>query len=216
MGLFDSIRSLFGRPGKQAPLPIDLSTLTMEELAICETARLSGEDGLLLKKWGGQLLQPFRYEGRYGYPEGNAIAVCLSEDDARSLVLDHQKKFKEAGKFLYVSSFGGDEYILTLTGETNDPFEVMRWAGTNGCNYDLETDDIIARYKEWDNRFGIIPFLIEGDCCECMIVNREIDYAALAEEVYAFCPDVVDQGTESVEALASEMREKGTIFLWWD
>ena len=39
---------------------------------------------------------------------------------------------------------------------------------------------------------------------------------AFAREVYAFCPDVVDQGTETVEALAAEMKQENTVYLWWD
>jgi hypothetical protein len=39
---------------------------------------------------------------------------------------------------------------------------------------------------------------------------------AFAREVYAFCPDVVDQGTGAVEALAAEMSRTNTLYLWWD
>jgi hypothetical protein len=37
-----------------------------------------------------------------------------------------------------------------------------------------------------------------------------------AKEVYQFCPDVVDQGTETVEALASERKRTNRVYLWWD
>ena len=42
------------------------------------------------------------------------------------------------------------------------------------------------------------------------------DWMALAREVYEFCPDIVDQGTETVERLAYEMRVTNELFLWWD
>jgi hypothetical protein len=38
----------------------------------------------------------------------------------------------------------------------------------------------------------------------------------MVNEVYEFCPDVVDQGTDTVEGLESEIKKSGTIFLWWD
>jgi hypothetical protein len=31
--------------------------------------------------------------------------------------------------------------------------------------------------------------------------------------IYYFCPDVVEQGAETVEALAEEMQRTGTIYL---
>jgi len=39
---------------------------------------------------------------------------------------------------------------------------------------------------------------------------------AFAEEVYQFCPDVVDQGAGSIDALAEEMKRTNALFLWWD
>jgi hypothetical protein len=64
--------------------------------------------------------------------------------------------------------------------------------------------------------FGIRITGIGFDFCECAIVNKEIDYNNLAAEIYQFCPDVVDQGTETVEALEEELKKTGSIFLWWD
>ena len=42
------------------------------------------------------------------------------------------------------------------------------------------------------------------------------DLAAFADEVYDFCPDIVEQGCDSVEALAEAIAETSTVFLWWD
>jgi hypothetical protein len=38
----------------------------------------------------------------------------------------------------------------------------------------------------------------------------------LAEEIYSMCPDVVDQGTGTVEELAREMKESKLLYFWWD
>ncbi len=37
----------------------------------------------------------------------------------------------------------------------------------------------------------------------------------LARRMYQFCPDIVDQGVDNVDALARELR-KGRIYFWWD
>jgi len=36
------------------------------------------------------------------------------------------------------------------------------------------------------------------------------------ERFYAFCPDVVDQGTEAVDALAQDLGESQRLYCWWD
>jgi hypothetical protein len=42
------------------------------------------------------------------------------------------------------------------------------------------------------------------------------DADALARRFYAFCPDIVDQGAETVEALARELVESQRLYCWWD
>jgi hypothetical protein len=38
----------------------------------------------------------------------------------------------------------------------------------------------------------------------------------LAMHIYEFCPDIVDQGCGSVDALAEELAMTGRLVLWWD
>jgi hypothetical protein len=42
------------------------------------------------------------------------------------------------------------------------------------------------------------------------------DPGALAQRIYAFCPDVVDQGHGSVAALAGSLAKEAALYLWWD
>ncbi len=54
------------------------------------------------------------------------------------------------------------------------------------------------------------------DWTEARITRPPADMLPFARAVYQFSPDVVDQGTGSVEELAKEMRRSGTVYLWWD
>ena len=40
------------------------------------------------------------------------------------------------------------------------------------------------------------------------------DPRALAERMYRFCPDIVDQGVGPVDALAKEL-QKQKLYCWW-
>lgn len=42
------------------------------------------------------------------------------------------------------------------------------------------------------------------------------DLYAFAASLYEFCPDIVEQGCGSVEALAEEIAREQTVHLWWD
>ncbi len=139
-----------------------------------------------------------------------------TEKSARSIINKHRDRFISEGKYIFISGFSGNEYKVGLIGKTSDPYKIMEFAKTNGVNHDIETKDIIEKYHQWQEQFGIKPIAIGFDFCECEIVNRDIDYKKLAADIYTFCPDVVDQGTETVEILEKEMKRTGTIFLWWD
>jgi hypothetical protein len=42
------------------------------------------------------------------------------------------------------------------------------------------------------------------------------DPDGLARRFNAFCPDIVTQGTGTVEALARELRRSSQLYCWWD
>ncbi|MNI38663.1 hypothetical protein D3C73_928140 [compost metagenome] len=68
----------------------------------------------------------------------------------------------------------------------------------------------------WEEQF---PFHIVGadiDWVEVVFINTETDLRELANEIFEFCPDVVDQGTGTVEGLEAEMVHSNGFYLWWD
>ena len=75
---------------------------------------------------------------------------------------------------------------------------------------------ILARAKKWDARFGLVLRGAGFDWLEAEFVRPPKDMLELAKEVYEFCPDVVDQGTETVKVLATEMKRTSAVYLWWD
>ena len=70
--------------------------------------------------------------------------------------------------------------------------------------------------KEWDASYGLVFRGIAFDWVEAEFKKQPEDMLGFAQEVYKFCPDVVDQGTETVPALAAEMKRTNTLYLWWD
>lgn len=191
--------------------------LTTDENINCVKAAIQPIDGLFLKKLTKHPLKKLTFETEYSKidkPQG--ISSVTTEKNARKILKDHQVKFISEGKYIFISEFSDNEYHVGLVGTTSDPYKIMEYAETNGANYDIGTEDIIAKYKQWDKEFGIRPVSIGFDFCECEIENKDIDYKKLSADVYELCPDVVEQGTGTVKLLESEMKRTGRIFLWWD
>lgn len=85
-----------------------------------------------------------------------------------------------------------------------DKFAELRAQQTNGINCGLTTEDVIARLKEWDQKYGLD--VLEADPATVVIQLHQLpdDLDAFAQEVYQFCPDTVDQGFGVFEEMYGE------------
>jgi hypothetical protein len=147
------------------------------------------------------------------------FAVNVPAARAERLVAAAQPRFLEKGFYLFRSEqhfgIGGRPDRVALF-PRSDRYEILRLMGTNGWNYDIGPDSIVAwlRALERDH-----PFVLTGmgfDWVEGRFRSAIGDADGLARRFYAFCPDVVDQGTETVDALAQELGESQRLYCWWD
>jgi hypothetical protein len=149
--------------------------------------------------------------------EGFAVSVPSAR--AERLVAAAQPRFLEKGFYLFRAEqhFGiGDRSDRVALFPRGDRYEILRLMGTNGWNYGVGPDSIIAwlRALERDH-----PFVLTGmgfDWVEGRFRAPIRDADALARHFYAFCPDIVDQGTETVEALDRELVQSQRLYCWWD
>lgn len=77
----------------------------------------------------------------------------------------------------------------------------------------------VAVLKRWQRRFGAEIVTSAGDTVE-MRVKRPPSTRravwALAFDHYAYCPDVVEQGTGTIGQLAASLLDCETWYFWWD
>jgi len=99
---------------------------------------------------------------------------------------------------------------------TRDTMELLRVMVTSGVNYGIYTDSVISVVRHWRDSLGFRLEAGGGDWLEGSFPSPQPDFDSLAVLVYAFCPDVVDQGANTVPGLAVEMRKIGKLFCWWD
>ena len=108
---------------------------------------------------------------------------------------------------------GGDELVIGIGASQ---FDMLRIARSDGVNHGLETEDLVRTLAGFDQRYGIDIFHAEADTVEFVLGRMPEDLPEFCQELYEFCPDIVDQGSGSVEALEEEVRTRGQVFLWWD
>lgn len=106
------------------------------------------------------------------------------------------------------------EIICVL--KSSDKYDTLRAFNTNGINYDIDTDKLIEKLQKWDKEYGINILGVDFDWVDIKFNSLPGDLKKFAEEIYEFCPDSVDQGVGTIEALEKMIKEEQRVFLWWD
>jgi hypothetical protein len=102
---------------------------------------------------------------------------------------------------------------------TREPWQapvLLRFGGFNECP-PPEIQGAFAR--RWHERYGAEVVSVTIDTVEMHVLRPPAGRAEalqLAREQYLFCQDIVDQGTETIEALAAGLLNGSAWFFWWD
>jgi hypothetical protein len=141
---------------------------------------------------------------------------CTTEN-ATFIVEKLRDTFVQEGYMIYKSdmNFGYSPDEVTIL-KTTDKFDLLRFEGTSGVNYELYLEDIIMQLKEWDLVYGLNFISVGFDFVEASFTGLPKDITGFCNDLYAFCPDIVEQGTGTITALKTEILQTGMLFLWWD
>lgn len=99
-----------------------------------------------------------------------------------------------------------------------NPWEVFAYLPFGGWNECPDYQQQMAIAKYWYEKYGAVPAVMSHDVLEYILpkpVGRK-RAAELAKEQYIYCWDIVDQGIETVEALADTIAKSKVWFFWWD
>ncbi len=92
----------------------------------------------------------------------------------------------------------------------------LRYGNWNGCP---PAEYHVAALREWHARFGAELVGLSGDTMNLRVARPPEDRTAamaLARDQYRYCPDLVEQGAESLSALAAGLMHEKWWFFWWD
>ena len=92
---------------------------------------------------------------------------------------------------------------------------LLMYGGWNACPGPCEH---VAILKYWRDKYGTEPIALGGDTIELRVPKGLDEQTSMkvAEEQFLYCPDIVEQGVESIDALASTLRSGKYWFFWWD
>lgn len=210
MGIRDFFRWLMGTPSALSSQPAD-------DYELAEAVHFDHFVLHVIRQLTDAPLERMKASnGAAGY-RPDALQFTTSQADAGRIISQLKAALRGKDYIVFHSeqNFGHspDEIAILKTG---DQFDILRCKGTDGQNHGIDNEALISTLKIWHAE---TPFEITGadyDWLEARFQEQPANWDAMAEKVYAFCPDVVDQGTGTVEALAAEMKGTSMLYLWWD
>ncbi len=98
-----------------------------------------------------------------------------------------------------------------------DMFAPLRKADTNGDNYDLSTEDIIAHLKKWHTLCSFTLSDVEYNALTLHFVTLPKDLDSFLKDACEFCPDLVmDDEEAELPILKKQLEKTKKLGLWWD
>jgi hypothetical protein len=88
-------------------------------------------------------------------------------------------------------------------------YELLREQGTTGMNYDLDTEDIIARLQQWQDECDFELADVENDRFTVYFQTLPDDLDTFAKELQGFCPDLISQHFGCFEEMLDAYEDMG-------
>ena len=149
--------------------------------------------------------------------------VCfnfISESVANSIFNNYHKAVEKSGNYLFLTNMDFDEsyntyYDIVIINCANQ-FDLISLIGTHGGNYDIYSDSIIAQMKTWDKEVGFSIDVVDVSRIHAKMDRLPDDLEKFTNEIYEFCPDVIDQGYGDMDDMISDYQAHKYFWLWWD
>lgn len=142
------------------------------------------------------------------------ISFKIAESKSDEILSKFKESLKAHGYILFFSERDFEKETTISVIQSTDQLDIIRFQKTDGINYDVLHADVIQKLKEWDTRFGIDIIGADYDWVDLRVQVPEDSISAFSKEVYEFCPDSVEQGMGTVEALEQSIRDFQRLFLW--
>jgi hypothetical protein len=175
----------------------------------------------MLKEVTGEPVRPFMTYDFGRSQDTRAISAVVPNADALELVSQVRPRLPTgwlvfAGTDSWLGNEDHGDRVELVVGPGDDQFDILRLARSDAVNYDMMTEDLVRKLKTFDKEVGLDILQANTDTVVARIKRLPPDLSTFAKDVYEFCPDVVDQGVGSVEALQAELRRTHQLYLWWD
>jgi len=145
------------------------------------------------------------------------IVVSVPEDKSDNILAELRRRLQSYHYMAFVVEMNDAIKVYKIgVLKGTDQYEILRIMHTDGDDYDISNKDVIDWLKELERKAPFDIIGADSDWVEIEFKKVPKDLKTIAEEVYDFSPDTIDQGPGSVDELVKEIRKTNRLFLWWD
>lgn len=195
-----------------------------------------------LERTGGDRFIKLQLDGVFfevDTPDGIAVVLRLRSKLPKGympITLDFQRR-EELLKEDFEEALGnsGERSLIGVV-KLDDHYQIVQFFGTAAGNYEMSNADIIDKLHAWEKLCDFEIVGGGGDTLELAFQTLPTDRLAFADDVYDFCPDLMDQGyvgpplgegatmedyaeamdEQTTEDLADFLERNKAVSFWWD
>ena len=93
----------------------------------------------------------------------------------------------------------GKRYTELVITKKKNWDDILRIAESDAVNYGFETEDLINKIREYDEKYGVSVVHAETDTVVLEFARLPEDLTELTKDIYEFCPDIIDQGSGNID-----------------
>lgn len=192
------------------------SELSPDEQSLAKSLNMDEKIAAEVKAAGKSIERLTGIDANYKEVLVDGIVVITNPSEGHQVLARLRKQLASTPyrAYLFEQSFGhGPDKVAVLKSDDHGYLAIVR---TDGVNHDIDHEKVMEKYRQWEARYGLKLTGAGQDWLEAEFSNPPKDWQGFAQEVYAFCPDIVDQGTGDIAGLAQEMKADNQLYLWWD
>ncbi len=144
----------------------------------------------------------------------------VGELEAMDFVAAYFDSAHQYDQYIYLNNLHVDDQYRpqydVVTFDKADQFELLKHIGTKSEKHKLTNQGVTNWFKSRQQEFDFQIIVCDPDRVEAIILQEPPSYELLADQIYAFCPDVIDQGHADKAELISFLKREGRMWFWWD
>jgi hypothetical protein len=146
------------------------------------------------------------------------ISMDVDFDRTESVRKTLSVHFAGGGFLVFLSKQNYDaenkKNILSII-RSEDQFDILRIQKTIDTRAGKTTQMIIDRLAKWKASFDFTITGAESYWVEASFVSMPSDMTTFATELAGYCPEIMNDGTGKIEDLVTDMKNRGSFFLFF-